>query len=147
MYEGISSVRERCGQVASHGSGGGRKVIIRRSKTWMKRKARCGRVVRSPSASDAASRDHILPCGDTTKCLELALADISVSILEHVVPKATQTAYLQSPKCADYQRRDVITNGRTDQLRSSIHGFLDGITFAHQHSEPGIAGLPSRQTV
>jgi hypothetical protein len=87
MDEGISSVREWCRQSASHGSSGGRKVIIQRStgKKWMKRKTRCGRVVRSPSAPDVASRDHSLPCGDMAKCLDLALADISVSILQHVV--------------------------------------------------------------
>ena len=83
VYEGISSVRERRGQAASHGSGRGRKVIIRRTKTWMKRKARCGRVIRGPSTSNAASGEHSLPCGDTTKSLDLALVDISMSILEN----------------------------------------------------------------
>ena len=88
MYERISGVRERFWQVASHGFGTGRKVFIRRTKNWVKRKARCGRVIRSPSTSNAASGDHILPCGNTTKSLDLALVSVSVSTLENMVPDA-----------------------------------------------------------
>jgi len=108
MYEGISSVRERCGQAASRGSGRGRKVFIWCTEEWVKRKARCGRVIRGPSTANAASGDHSLPCGDTTKSLDLVLGDISVSILENIAPKAARTTYLQSPKNVEYQRKDDI---------------------------------------
>lgn len=88
MYERISSVGERCGQAASHGSSRGRKVVIRRTKEWMKRKARCGRVIRSPSTPNAAGGEHSLPCGDTTKSLDLTLEDVPVSIVVNMVPNS-----------------------------------------------------------
>jgi hypothetical protein len=106
MYEGISGVRERRGQAASRGSGRRRKVVIRRTEKRMKREARCGRVIRSPSTSNAANGEHSLPCGDTTEGLDLALADISVAVLENMVPNATLTTYLQSPYDAGYQDKD-----------------------------------------
>lgn len=87
MYEGIRGVRERCGQAASHGPSRGRKVFVRRTKKWVKRKARCGSVIRSPSTSDAANGEHGLPLGDTAKGLNLAPANISVPILENRGPK------------------------------------------------------------
>ena len=89
MYEGISGVRERGGQAASNRSSRGRKVIVRRTKKWVKRKARCGSVIRSPSTSNAANGEHGLPFSDTTKGLNLAPANISVSILENRSPKGT----------------------------------------------------------